>query len=137
MPDREHCAEVADLIAAHHDQFYMGTYASPPGDEAFHTSVPVQMAECGSTACIAGWAQITKTGKFEVDLATVMADATKFLGLTDGQALDLFANIGGVWQRRGMSLADVTAKDAIEILREMADGADVFAHHKELHGDPA
>jgi hypothetical protein len=130
MPNRERCAEVADLIAAHHDQFSMSVWAEDLNDPE---CPEVNMVKCDTVACIAGWTLVAATNSYLIDATNAREDAAEYLGLTKDQSGALFTADYDWWWRRkggkgGFHLLHVEAKDAIEVLRDIADGVDVFAN---------
>ena len=69
---------------------------------------------CGTTMCIAGWAEVVRTGKLTFNVDYVSDRAAKFLDLTSSQERDLFRAFP--FMRSRPSLAD-----AVAVLRYAAE----------------
>jgi len=84
--NRERMMEVADIIEAHPDNFFMGVYCS--------STELSKLSECGSHGCIAGWTVFLYQYKKPVDKFVPGWDiherARWLLGLTNKEAEDLF-----------------------------------------------
>ncbi len=72
--------KVYDQISKHPDQFDMGWWESPFMRFKVFGDQLVEENTCGTTRCVAGWAQFMAKG--EVDSYTVVEDAIREMGLT-------------------------------------------------------
>jgi hypothetical protein len=73
--------------------------------------------ECGTTACIAGWAVAMEVGK-EIQNMTnldIKTKARRILGLTDSEASDLFYAHDSL-----RFIGNITAEEAVTVLRHFA-----------------
>jgi hypothetical protein len=105
--------ENATLTKDHGIGFNMAYFFESSGHLEDHTH-----QECGTTACIAGWASLISEKEVAArDDPDVMEDvAMEYLGLSNMQAVDLFY---ARCVRKPM--ADITQAEAVRVLRHLAE----------------
>lgn len=121
--NHERILKVADVIEANPEHFDMRRFMSVPGTldrgpgvwaggdiglRETHLLVQQDAYECGTTACIAGWAVWLWGAEADTNLS-VHENAADILGLSHAAAGTLFYNIEGL----------TTAKKAADHLRNM------------------
>lgn len=94
--NHERILKVADVIEANPDHFDMLTFYGYNGNHLYSTphiasrlALTIDLTECGTTACIAGWAVALWGAEVDLDLS-IDKNADAILGLTYDQSFSVY-----------------------------------------------
>lgn len=108
---------LAEVITANPDKFNMNWFGYDHDSGTAVTDSEELLHNCGTTACIGGWANAIDGWEFLED----EAHAREVLGLTFGQSQALFWGYPILWGMEN-ALTNATAEDGARVLRSIADG---------------